>query len=130
MVRQSHTEAGTDILRPHANDNRRQPAGGQLPIPEPSPALLKDLYEVNGGLCRHCGTTTSLNIPPAHDSDPGRRATIEYIVPRGRGGSNDWNNLALACQRCRDRRRRAATRPQPIPGWADIVAEARAEGPA
>ena len=68
-------------------------------MPKPSPAVRKALYDAAGGQCCYCGQPTYLNQLPA-DADPGRRATIEHIVPRSQGGSNDWPNLALACHRC------------------------------
>lgn len=68
-------------------------------MPKPSPAVRKALYQAAAGRCRYCGEITFLNELPA-DADPGRRATIEHIVPRSRGGTNDWQNLALACHRC------------------------------
>lgn len=31
-------------------------------------------------------------------------ATIEHVVPRSLGGSDDWDNLAMACNKCNHRR--------------------------
>jgi hypothetical protein len=44
--------------------------------------ILRDGYA-----CRYCGTTT-------------RRLELDHIHPLSRGGSNDDDNLALACSPC------------------------------
>jgi hypothetical protein len=31
-------------------------------------------------------------------------ATIEHVIPKSCGGSNDWNNLAMACSKCNNDR--------------------------
>lgn len=31
-------------------------------------------------------------------------ATTEHVLPRSKGGSDDWENLAMACERCNTRR--------------------------
>jgi 5-methylcytosine-specific restriction endonuclease McrA len=48
------------------------------------------------GKCIHCQTRVSVPVDwnePAH-------ATLEHIVPRALGGSDEPENLAVACQRC------------------------------
>jgi 5-methylcytosine-specific restriction endonuclease McrA len=32
------------------------------------------------------------------------RATIEHVIPKIAGGSNDWDNLAAACRMCNNAR--------------------------
>lgn len=46
-------------------------------------------------LCEYC------HSPERSSSDV---FTIDHIVPRSLGGSDDPNNLALACRRCNERR--------------------------
>jgi len=50
--------------------------------------MLRDAY-----VCQYCGAT------------PGRQnLTVDHVVPRSRGGSHDWDNLATACTRCNQRK--------------------------
>ena len=48
------------------------------------------------GKCIHCNTRHTLGL----DGEPLTRATIEHIVPRGHGGQDTLDNLAIACARC------------------------------
>ncbi len=48
------------------------------------------------GKCIHCGTKLALAL----DGTPISRATVEHIVPRTHGGTDDVDNLAVACARC------------------------------
>lgn len=59
-------------------------------------------------VCFHCGITVirnpEWNCPWA--------ATIDHLVPRSRGGSNEMQNLALSCAKCNaDRRDSVYTTP-------------------
>jgi len=48
------------------------------------------------GRCIHCNTALVVGL----DGSCGREVTIEHIIPRGRGGDDRLQNLALACNRC------------------------------
>lgn len=48
------------------------------------------------GKCIHCGRRLTLS-PTGR---PVSRATIEHIVPRNHGGTDELSNLAVACARC------------------------------
>ncbi len=48
------------------------------------------------GKCLHCGSHLVVGL----DGEPLSRATIEHIVPRTHGGTDELANLALACARC------------------------------
>lgn len=48
------------------------------------------------GKCLHCGTTLVIGL----DGEPVSRATIEHILPRSHGGTDELENLGLACARC------------------------------
>lgn len=50
--------------------------------------MLRDAYT-----CQYCGEA------PEQD-----RLTVDHVVPRSRGGSHDWNNLATACTRCNQKK--------------------------
>lgn len=92
--------------------------------------------ELIEGKCIHCGRKLRLGL----DGAPISRATIEHIVARAHGGSDDLANLAIACARCNAgkgyrldvrrpddpklldvqatlRRRREARWREPVPSW-------------
>jgi HNH endonuclease len=46
-------------------------------------------------LCEYCHSPERLSA---------NRFTIDHIIPRSLGGSDDISNLALACRRCNERR--------------------------
>ena len=48
------------------------------------------------GKCIHCNRHLVIGT----DGQPISRATIEHIIPRHHGGTDDVENLALACARC------------------------------
>lgn len=48
------------------------------------------------GKCIHCQTSVTVPL----DWDEPAHATLEHIVPRGLGGTDDPENLAVACKRC------------------------------
>jgi 5-methylcytosine-specific restriction endonuclease McrA len=52
--------------------------------------------EVWLGKCLHCNTYLAITL----EGEPISRATIEHIVPRVHGGTDDLGNLGLACARC------------------------------
>ncbi|MCX7703075.1 MAG: HNH endonuclease [Planctomycetota bacterium] len=47
----------------------------------------------DGCTCQYCGR----RLPPS-------RLTIDHIIPRSRGGSDDWDNLVVACIDCNIRK--------------------------
>jgi 5-methylcytosine-specific restriction endonuclease McrA len=60
-----------------------------------------DLAEQQGaavltGKCIHCGARHVIDL----DGRPRTRASVEHIVPRHHGGTDDLRNLAIACERC------------------------------
>jgi len=48
------------------------------------------------GRCIHCQSKV---VVPLADDEPAS-ATLEHIVPKNHGGTDDPDNLALACARC------------------------------
>lgn len=44
------------------------------------------IYRRDNHTCQYCGSTRNL--------------TIDHIVPRCRGGTDEWTNLAIACSSC------------------------------
>jgi 5-methylcytosine-specific restriction endonuclease McrA len=48
------------------------------------------------GKCIHCGS--ALLVRP--DGEPIGHATLEHIVPKAHGGTDDPSNLAIACASC------------------------------
>lgn len=47
------------------------------------------LYRRDGGRCAYCGKKLSI-----------RESTKDHIIPRSKGGKDEWENLALSCFRC------------------------------
>jgi hypothetical protein len=50
---------------------------------KPSRAMI---YKRDGYKCMYCGSTKKL--------------TIDHVIPRSKGGTDDWNNLTCACSHC------------------------------
>jgi 5-methylcytosine-specific restriction endonuclease McrA len=82
-------------------------AGGEVLRSErmtvPSPAVIRLCYMVNAPRRR----IVSVSRRAVFDRDEhrcqycGDRAdSIDHVVPRSRGGSDDWDNLAAACRAC------------------------------
>lgn len=59
-------------------------------VRRPMPVLRptrKSIFTRDGNRCVYCGAT---HLP----------LTIDHVIPRTRGGSNDWDNLVCCCTRC------------------------------
>jgi len=52
--------------------------------------------EVLEGKCIHCQKKLALHLDGVAISD----ATVEHIVPKHHGGTDDVENIAVACARC------------------------------
>jgi hypothetical protein len=50
---------------------------------------VRYLWEEQGGRCWYCE-----NIIPS------RHTTVDHVLPRARGGTNEWGNIVAACQKC------------------------------
>jgi hypothetical protein len=66
---------------------------------EPTPRRRERLWIKEGKKCHWCGRATRLTAEDAAD-----QATIDHILPRYKGGSNDDKNLVSACKGCNSRR--------------------------
>jgi hypothetical protein len=60
--------------------------------------LRNRLAEAQNWKCCWCGCET---VP---ESSKRNSATIEHVIPRSKGGSNDPENLAMSCARCNQHR--------------------------
>jgi hypothetical protein len=56
------------------------------------------LAEAQNWHCCWCGCDAT------HLRGKSNSATVEHIIPRSKGGSDDMENLAMACERCNTRR--------------------------
>ena len=56
-----------------------------------SPAIRKTVEERAGGLCEYCLCTQDFSPQPF---------TLEHILPKSKNGTDDLENLALACSAC------------------------------
>src|SRR5699024_5326089 len=61
-----------------------------------SPRTRRDIYERDGWVCQICNERTSGEYESADPWSP----TLDHIVPRSKGGSNDPSNLRLAHAWC------------------------------
>ena len=59
-------------------------------------ALHRILEDKDGGLCAVCFEPIDLTLSGRHADGP----TVEHIIPRSRGGSDELENLALSHWRC------------------------------
>ena len=48
------------------------------------------IYRRDGNKCQYCGSTKHL--------------TIDHVIPRSKGGTEDWENLVVACSQCNTRK--------------------------
>jgi 5-methylcytosine-specific restriction endonuclease McrA len=75
------------------------------------------------GKCIHCGSRHTLLI----DGTPISDVTIEHIVPRHHGGTDDLENLAIACARCNGEKGvRHDARPRRDPKLLALIAQLQA----
>lgn len=65
----------------------------------PLPPRREYLWLKEGKKCHWCGSPTRLVADLVWD-----QATIEHIIPRGRGGTSEEENLTSSCFRCNQRR--------------------------
>ncbi|GAB4407454.1 MAG: hypothetical protein OHK0039_09970 [Bacteroidia bacterium] len=71
-------------------------------------ARHRDLVERRAAdCCEYCRSQARFSPDPF---------SIEHIVPRSRGGSDDPPNLALTCQGCNNRKYTATQAPDPLTG--------------
>ena len=49
--------------------------------------------EAQNWRCAYCAQ----RVEPEH-------ATIDHVIPRGRGGPNSWENRVMACQPCNEKK--------------------------
>lgn len=61
----------------------------------PAPDLVA-LHNRFDGKCQYCGKDTELSYTAPRDD----RATRDHVIPRSRGGTDDPDNITLACGRC------------------------------
>jgi 5-methylcytosine-specific restriction endonuclease McrA len=51
----------------------------------------KNILKRDGGVCQYCGTATGV-------------MTVDHVIPRLRGGGDNWENLVCACDRCNNKK--------------------------
>ena len=61
----------------------------------------KTLYKKYNGICPECGKKMSLNNPRAINT----YMTIDHIVPKSLGGTNNIGNLRPLCRECNRKRK-------------------------
>lgn len=66
----------------------------------PASGLRAELWSDQSGLCFYCRKPMRLVPPSSPDRIPPDAATIDHVVPRSHGGSNNRENLVMACHAC------------------------------
>lgn len=80
--------------------------------------------EVWEGKCLHCRRKLRIAL----DGEPISEATLEHIVPRNHGGTDDARNLGLACAGCNhEKGRRHDVKKSDDPRAAEIIKQLQAE---
>jgi 5-methylcytosine-specific restriction endonuclease McrA len=51
----------------------------------------KNILKRDGGVCQYCGTAAGA-------------MTVDHVIPRLRGGGDNWENLVCACDRCNNKK--------------------------
>lgn len=69
--------------------------------------VLPILYERQKAKCFYCGIETLMSVGLRADW----KATLEHIIPKSKGGSDEIDNLVMACFRCNQLRGDGSTRP-------------------
>lgn len=70
-----------------------------------SESVRAEVVKQAGGLCEYCG------YPEEFHSG---RFAVDHILPRAQGGTDDLNNLALACRSCNEHKQDAVTARDPL----------------
>ena len=60
----------------------------------------RQLYNQQEGKCFYCGSQLGGFEPGVK----GKKATIDHVYPKSKGGSDDISNKVLACQECNQRK--------------------------
>jgi CRISPR/Cas system Type II protein with McrA/HNH and RuvC-like nuclease domain len=59
----------------------------------------RSLFNDNGGACRYCDQKLTLQTGNHKDF-----ATIDHVIPKSDGGSDDYHNLTIACKSCNEQK--------------------------
>jgi 5-methylcytosine-specific restriction endonuclease McrA len=83
-------------------------------------AIRQAVFERDQGICRYCGCE-----PRPYEQCFGWKRTrkmsgweVDHVVPKSRGGSDELENLVLACAWCNRRKHANEWTPNPLP-WED-----------
>lgn len=72
------------------------------------PRELRDaLAERDGMACHWCGVETVRMEPGSDGRQPDNAMTLDHVHERSRGGSDEAENLVIACYRCNQFRAKA-----------------------
>ncbi|MBX5293086.1 HNH endonuclease [Rhizobium sp. NLR15a] len=66
-------------------------------------ALVRDLFEKQGGKCCYCDRAMIL-MPRGARHIPHNAATLEHLITQRRKGWTKVDNMAAACRECNDMR--------------------------
>ena len=67
---------------------------GKLKKIQATPRVTKkNVWLRDSGRCQYCAKTVTLTD-----------ATIDHVLPKSRGGKNIWENVALSCEKCNQKK--------------------------
>lgn len=70
-----------------------------------TPSLRKFIFERDGLACKHCGVLGYARKRPSRGyayptEKAGVSLTIDHVIPKSKGGTNDPTNLQTLCHDC------------------------------
>lgn len=84
-----------------------------------SPKIRADLYERDAWSCYLCGSDVDRDGDPNGDLAP----SLDHVIPRSRGGSDDPSNLKTAHRACNSKKSDRLDAEQEVPhGWKEATA--------
>jgi hypothetical protein len=93
-------------------------------VRDPSLALRRRTWCRDGYACRYCGCHVHPPVDGIYLRDD---ATVDHVIPRSLGGTNDPENLVTACRECNMAKSDTlGVRPKPIAArgeWAQLMSE-------
>lgn len=66
--------------------------------------IRRKVWKRDGWRCYLCGHEVRAGIQSKHPSKKYRRATIDHVIPKSKGGIKEESNLKTCCDQCNNRK--------------------------